>query len=84
MCRDVNSEEGVSVTKEVGDDVSSELVNGAVEVKVSTVGEEGRVISRVEMSCRMKSRRVFGSVEGRVDTEEMIVGVDTSATNAMD
>lgn len=84
VCRDVNSEEWVSVTEEVRDDVSSELVNSAIEVKVSTVGEEGRVISRVKMGCRMKSRRVFGSVEGRVDTEEMIVGIDTCATNAVD
>ena len=83
VCRDMDSEERVSVTEEVRDDVSSELVNGAVEMEVSTVGEESRVISRVEVSCRVKSRRVFGSVEGRIDTEEMIVGVDASAADAV-
>ena len=51
VCRDMDSEERVSVTEEVRDDVSSELVNGAVEMEVSTVGEESRVISRVEVSC---------------------------------
>jgi len=47
----MDSEERVSVSEEVRDDVSSELVNGAVEMEVSTVGEESRVISRVEVSC---------------------------------
>lgn len=79
--RDVNGEEVVSVSEKVSNDVTSEFVNCTIEVKVSTVREESRVVSRVEVSCRVKSRRVFRTVEGRVDAEEVVVRINTGATD---
>jgi hypothetical protein len=67
----------------VRDDVASEFVDCTVEVKMSSVREEGRVISRVEVSRRVESRRVLGTVEGGINAEKMVVRVDTRATDAV-
>ena len=81
--RDVHREEMIAVTEQVSDDVAGELVDRAVEVKVSTVRKESRVIPGIEVSRRVESRRVLGTVKGRVDAQQVIIGIDASSADAV-
>lgn len=81
--RDVHREEVIAVTEQVSDDVAGELVDRAVEVKVSTVREESRVIPGIEVSRRVESRRVLRTVKGRVDAQQVIIGIDASSADAV-
>lgn len=82
--RNVDGEERVSVTEEMGDDVPCEFVNRSVEVKVSAVREEGRMVARVEVSRRVESCGVFGAMKRGIDAEEVVVGIDTRTTDTVD